>query len=146
MKSTSSFILISVPDRVKVDVGKPFGGLKCILFSFLLSTGSGLIIGSLQTTNVIIEAFRGRSLVEDVSSTKIFAMRGKVPRHKLPADTTEVSVAELLFVSEFGTDSANKVFTMFLSSEQCFKLGNFYDALGVRFTGIPVTKGSKCIG
>jgi hypothetical protein len=141
MKSTSSFILISVPDRVKINVGEPFGSLKRILFSFLLSTG-----GSLQTTKVVIEVFQGRSSAEDASSTKIFAMRGKVPRRELPADMTEVSVAELLFVSEFGTDLANKVFMMFLGNEQCFELGDFYDALGVRFTGVPVMKGSKCIG
>jgi hypothetical protein len=52
MKSMSSLILISVPDGVEVDVSKPFGSLKHILFSLLLLTS-----GSLQMMKVIVETF-----------------------------------------------------------------------------------------
>jgi hypothetical protein len=47
MKSVSSFILISIPGGIEVNVSEPFGGFKRIFFSLLLSASSGLVIGSL---------------------------------------------------------------------------------------------------
>jgi hypothetical protein len=73
-------------------------------------------------------------------------MRGKMPWCELPTNTTEVSVAELLFMPKSGTDSANKILAMLLGGERCFELGDFDNALGIRFTGVSVAKGSECIG
>jgi hypothetical protein len=95
---------------------------------------------------VVIKAFRGGPSVKDAPSMKISTMRGKVPWCKLSANTTEVSVAELLFMPKSGTDSANKILAMLLGGERRFELGDFNNALGIWFTGVSIAKGSKCIG
>jgi len=46
MKSASSFILISIPDGIEVNVSEPLSGFKRIFFPLLLSASSGLVIGS----------------------------------------------------------------------------------------------------
>jgi hypothetical protein len=84
MKSTSSFILIRITDGVNVDVGKPLGGLQSALFFLLLNMSGVLIIGSFKTTEIIIEVFRGGSLMEDVTSTKIFWWGVRCPGANCP--------------------------------------------------------------